>query len=200
MNVRLSTSFRFNAGVYYDNKMRINEYNLKVWMTTNSTNPANHNIAFERMKYFIYNTLDSTIFIDGSLEEQCQAYIDAGLDITTLPGSPVDQLIGIMLYYKLNAIMEDRMIVVETEFSSSMGDSMVYLHSEHETTTGVEPAPWWSSPDPVHCDSNLIESDKVVAIHQTSAWRELDMAWPDEETETGNTVVFANFKKTDDTE
>jgi hypothetical protein len=37
-------------------------------------------------------------------------------------------------------------------------------------------------------------------------WRELDLAWPDIEDnteeldESGNTIVFANFRKSDDTE
>jgi hypothetical protein len=34
-----------------------------------------------------------------------------GINVTTLPEEPVDQIIGMMLYYKLNAIMEGRMIV-----------------------------------------------------------------------------------------
>jgi hypothetical protein len=43
--------------------------------------------------------------------------------------------------------------------------------------------------------------DNVVAIPQAAAWRELDLAWTDDVAgdESGNVVVFADFKKPDET-
>ena len=120
MNVRLKHDMHFTAGVYYNGEMRMNNYNLRLWMITNTYDASSHNISFDRVKYFIYTEMDSTIFINGDDEEQCQQLVDAGLNITTLPGEPVDQLVGLMLYYKLNAIAETRMTIVETELSSVM--------------------------------------------------------------------------------
>ena len=201
MNVRLRHDMHFAAGVYYGNEMRMNHYSVRLWMTTNSHEPTDHNIAFERIKHFVYNELDSTIFINLEHTEQCQRYVDAGLKVTTMPGEPVDQLIGLMLYYKLNAIVEQRMIIDETELSSVMGENMTYLHSENENTDLVTRPDWWQSADLIHCDSTLINSEKVLTIHQLSAWRELELAWNVVEniSDTGNTVVFADFKKSDDT-
>ena len=56
------------------------------------------------------------------------------------------------------------------------------------------------TPDLVHCDTDLIDNDKVLAIHQTGAWRELDLGWIDtvQPDQTGN-IVFADFKR-DETE
>ena len=151
---------------------------------------------------FVYSEIDSTIFINSDYAEQCRQFIGTGLNITTMPGEPVDQLVGIMLYHKLNAITEDRMVIVETELSSTFGENMTYLHSENETTSNIVATAWWTSADLVHYDTQLFESDKVVTMHQASAWRDVDLAWPDSvsEEETGNTVVFANFKSTNDTE
>jgi hypothetical protein len=38
-------------------------------------------------------------------------------------------------------------------------------------------------------------------MHSTGAWRELELAWPEPDTvtETGNIVVFADFKSDHDT-
>ena len=203
MNVRLKHDMSFTAGVYYNGEMRMNNYNLRLWMITNTYDASSHNISFDRVKYFIYTEMDSTIFINGDDEEQCQQLVDAGLNITTLPGEPVDQLVGLMLYYKLNAIAETRMTIVETELSSIMGENMAYLHSENEMTENVVRPDWWTSADLVHCDTDLIDPDKVVILHQSSIWRDLNLAWPDVEVEsieeTGNTVVFADFKSSDDT-
>jgi hypothetical protein len=200
MNVRLKHDMVFTAGFYYNNSLHMNNYNLRLWMTTNTENPADHSVSFERIKYFIYNQIDSTIFINCELVDQCALLAQAGLDITPIPGDPVDQLIGLMLYYKLNAIMEDRMIIVETELSSTHGEHMTYLHSEHESTSGFVQPDWWTTPDCTHSEFEPINFDNVVAIPQAWSWRDLELAWHEEvaENNTGNIVVFADFKQPDD--
>ncbi len=199
MNVRLQYTMNFTAGVHYHERMVMNNYMLKVFMITNTTVAENTTIAFERLKYFIAE-LDSTVFVNSEEQLACQRYIDAGIKITTLPVDPVDQIIGVMLFHKLNAIMEDRIIMVETELSSVLGDSMVYIHSENETAENLVMPEWWMTPDLVHCDTDLIDNDKVLAIHQAGAWRELDLGWIDtvQSDQTGN-IVFADFKR-DETE
>jgi hypothetical protein len=189
----------FTAGVHYHEQMIMNNYMLKVFMITNTTVAENTTIAFERLKYFIAE-LDSTIFVNSEEHLACQQYVNAGIKITTLQVDPVDQIIGVMLFHKLNAIMEDRIIMVETELSSVLGDSMVYIHSENETADNLVIPEWWMTPDLVHCDTELIDNDKVLAIHQTGAWRELDLGWIDtvQPDQTGN-IVFADFKR-DETE
>lgn len=202
MNVRIQYPMRFLAGIYYDGQLRLNEYTVKAYMMTATENPADHNVALNRIKHFVYNELEDTIFIDGSEVEQCQKLIDAGLNVTTMPAEPVDQLIGIMLYSKLTAITEGRFLIGEIEISSNLGDGIVYLHGENENINDVVEPAWWSSSDLVHND--ITETDKVVTMHKSSVWRDLDLQWPDIEDnsdeETGNTIVFANFRRSDDTE
>jgi hypothetical protein len=158
-------------------------------------------VAFERIKYFVYEQLDSSIFINCAHQDQCKQFVTAGLSVTTTPGEPVDQLIGLMLYHKLNAIMEDRIVVDETEISSVLGESMVYLHSGNEHTDVEQFPDWWTTDDPSHSDYVLLAADKVVTMQNAGAWRELELAWPELEpvTETGNIVVFADFKLDHDT-
>jgi hypothetical protein len=202
MNVRLKYDFAFTAGIYHNGSFYMNNYTLRVLMATVSEDPNDQTTAFERLKYFIYTCMESTVFIDIDETEQCARYVQAGLNITTMPGAPVDQLIGIMLYHKLNAVMENRMIVFETELSSTVGEYMVYLHSEEETTVGYVQPEWWDTADLTHSEVAPANSDNVVAIPQAAAWRELDLEWTDDSVsnESGNVVVFANFKKPNETE
>jgi hypothetical protein len=202
MNVRLKYDFPFTAGIYHNGNFYMNNYTLRVLMATVSEDPDDQTTAFERLKHFIYTCMESTIFIDAAETEQCDRYVQAGLRITTMPGAPVDQLIGIMLYHKLNAVMENRMIVFETELSSAVGEYMVYLHSEEETTVGYVQPEWWDTADLTHSEFAPNKLDNVVAIPQATAWGELDMAWTDDivSDESGNVVVFADFKKPDETE
>jgi hypothetical protein len=185
----------FTAGVYWEDLMIMNNYVARVYMITNCTDNVTQNVAFERIKYFVYNELNSTIFISREYEDACKKLIAAGLKITTLPSEPVDQLIGIMLYCKLNAIMENFIVTNEVEVSSDLGENMVYIHAADESQGPFDQPGWWHDADLIHCDPDLVNNDKVVAIHRAGAWRELNLAWPDTESDkaTDNTVVFAEF-------
>ena len=200
MNVRLQYTIPFTAAVHYQDRLIMNNYLLRTYMITNTSNAENHNIAFERLKYFITEEMDSTVFINSTCVEACERYLAAGMKITTLPNEPVDQTIGVMLFCKLNAIMEDRITIVETELSSAIGDNMVYMHGEHETTDNLIFPEWWNTADVVHCDADLIDSDNVLSLLRSNVWQELDLGWPDTEpasepSEATGNIVFADFGK-----
>lgn len=199
MNVRIKCDLHFSAAVYYADQFRINHYTLRLWMTTNHNDQVSQNIALERVKYFVNQELDSTVFVNQDNTDQCAKFLQAGMSVTTLPTEPVDQIIGIMLYYKLNAIMEQNMVIMETELSSVLGDSITYLHSELEHINNIVAPDWWNTADLVHCDTNLLEHDKIVNMPRATVWRDLDLAWPEHASfpETGNIVVFADFKNND---
>ena len=194
MNVRIAQLLSFTAGAWYDDALEMNQYTVKLWMITQSENTLEQTIAFSRMKHFVYTQIDSTIFVD-SANVKAQEFAQAGIDVTTMPGDPADQLIGIMLFHKLNAIMEGRIAVVEVEISA--GDAVVYLHGENETSESLEQPNWWHSADLDHSDISN-DPDNVVSLHPEAAWRDVGLAWPSEETAvdsaTGNVVSFADIK------
>ena len=201
MNVRLKHDMQFTAGIYYNECLKMNNYMVTLWLTTMTKNIQDQNTAFERLKYFVYTQLDSTVFINQDLHQPCRKFIEAGINLTTLPGEPVDQLIGIMLYYKLNAITEQRMEIAETEISSTLGENVTYLHSDFEDSLGFQAPDWWNSADLVHSNLAFQDSDKIVTISQNTAWRDLDLSWDEvlPEKDPGNVVVFADFKNNDET-
>jgi hypothetical protein len=200
MNVRIKFPITFTAGIFYNNELQMNNYMVNLSMITNSQDGATNNIALDRIKYFIYHEIESCVFIDSAEVERCKKFIDAGIKITTIPDNPVDQLVGIMLYYKLSAITEDRLLIEEIEISSSIGEGLIYIHGEHENVDDLSVPEWWKTVDLVHCDESLISSDEIVTLANMTIWRDLNLEWPDEvESETGNTVVFADFKILDET-
>jgi len=198
MNVRIAQLLPFVAGNWFNGALEMTQYTVKLWMITHSTDPEEQTIAFRRMRHFMYEHIHSTIFIDAGETAKCVELARAGLNITTLPDEPVEQLIGIMLFHKINAIMEGRIEVMEVEVSS--GDGVIYLHDENETSEGIEQPDWWSTPDLIHCDPVLLDSDKVLSIAQSASWRNLDLAWPDVDApeDSGNIVVFTAFKDSND--
>lgn len=197
MNVRIQYHTQFSAGVHYDGQMIINHYKVTLNLTTISADAEDHNTALERVKYFIHYQLSNSIFISDEHSEQCQQYLTAGLKICTLPEEPVDQVIGIMLQSKLNAVMEDRMIVTQTEISSSIGDNIVYLHSDEEPLGPFESVGWWQESDATYFDANLVDQEKVVTVNTNSTWRELGLNWNEDDSiiPGDDKVVFADFGK-----
>jgi hypothetical protein len=190
----------FTAGIFYAGQMRMNNYQVKLHLITNSDEGDDHNIALDRIKYFLHNQLNSTVFINGAESDQCKAFASSGLKITTLPEEPLDQVIGIMLYCKLNAILEDRMIIDEVEICSELGENIIYLHGEEDAQGPFAESGWWRDSDSVHCDLTLLGHEKIVALHHLgSGWRDLGLDW---ETELiinvnpdDNKVVFADFAR-----
>jgi hypothetical protein len=186
----------FTAGVHWDDSMFMNNYVIKLYLITNCVDSASQNVALNRIKHFVYSELSNTIFINNTYVDRCQLYADAGLKITTLPAEPVDQIIGIMLYSKLNAIMENRMIINELSINSELGDHVSYLHAFDENLGEFAESGWWQDADLIHYDPTLIDSNKVVTMPH-AVWQELNLAWPIPVTDTpdNNNVVFAEFKK-----
>jgi hypothetical protein len=199
MNVRLRYSTVFTAGIFYDGQMRMNNYQVKLHLVTNSEEGDDHNIALDRIKYFLHNQLNSTVFINSAEAEQCRAFASAGINLTTLPEDPLDQVIGIMLYCKLNAMLEDRMIITEIEICSELGENIVYLHNDQDAQGPFADVGWWQEPDAVHCDLTLFDNEKTVALHHVGAsWRDLGLNWDESiiiNVNNDNKVVFADFAK-----
>lgn len=197
MNVRLQYPATFTAGVIYHGALRMNTYTARIWMTTATEEPVDHTVAYERMRYMFDQILDSSVFIDHTDTDRCRALIDAGVNIITLPAEPVDQIIGLMLYSKLNAIMQDRMIVHDIEVSSALGEGMVYLHSDEETVGPFAEDGWWNDPDPLCCHRAMLHTNNVMTMTSAPSWRDLELSWKDDRdsADTGNTIVFADFNR-----
>lgn len=196
MNVRLQYDLDFLAGVYYEDQLQMNRYTVSLNLLTKTKDSASTNIALDRAKAFVHGALESTIFINQSNIERAEFMQMIGINVTTLPEEPVDQIIGMMLYYKLNAIMEDRMTVTGLDIASSLGDNVWYQHDEEDLSGPFAGEGWWHQASMQHesVERNP-EPGNIVKVMSTG-WYELNLEWP-ENTAPGsdNTVVFANFPR-----
>jgi hypothetical protein len=196
MNVRLKYTTVFTAGVYYNDQLIMNNYRAVFKLLTGDCNSEDHNTAMERLKFFIHNQLSSGIFINQSNAKTCQTLLNSKIKVVTLPEEPIDQVVGIMLYSKLNAVMEDRMFVTDVELSSELGDNVCYLHSDDENQGPLDQLGWWQNSDSGYFNSTIIVDQKIVDLHQNYTWKELDLEWSDNQpTKQDNKLVFADFKK-----
>jgi len=196
MNVRLQINLEFPAGLYIGDQLRLNYYSVSIQLCTVTADPEQTNTAMERLKMFVYAELADTVFINQEDLERAQMLELLGMNITTLPEEPIDQIIGIALYCKLNAILEEKMIVTNVTIQSLLGDNVRYLHSSQESLGPCADPGWWTDSGPVHSNFKPATGGKrVVKINRTPTWRDMDLGWsgtepPKNET---NTVVFSKF-------
>jgi hypothetical protein len=200
MNVKLRYSITFPAAAWFEEHLLMGNYSLTLSLLTQTLDPVDQNIALDRIKYFLFNEIHSTIFVGQADTDQAESFVDIGLNITTLPQEPVDQIVGIALYYKINAIMEGRMKLTELMFSSDIGDNVEYFHSENEQTVLFPEQGWWHEPGLRHSDivvdDEETQSNNVISLATTvnSEWNQQELAWNQVEvTNDLAQVVFANF-------
>ena len=199
MNVRLEYDMTWSAAIWFEGRLQINDYTAELAICTNTSDQEDHVTSLARLNHFVYHELTNTVFINQDNQEQMQLLTTAGINITPLPEEPIDQIIGIALYCKLNAILEQRMVVTDVTIQSALGDNVRYLHSDQEGLGPCEETGWWFESSPVHSNFKPTISSKrqVVKLNRTPTWRDLDLEWsgtpaPVADSAT-NTVVFAKF-------
>ena len=196
MSVRLQYDIDFMAGIYYGDTLQLNQYSVALNLLTMTTDTEEINIAMNRVKCFIWSELENTVFINQAHAEKAEMMSLLGINVTTLPEEPVDQIIGMMLYYKLNAIMEGNMIITALDVSSELGDSVWYQHDEDDAVGPFARDGWWHRPTCQHSDVDIESTEENVVKVSTAGWHEYGLEWPGEHSEeNGNTVVFANFQR-----
>ena len=196
MNVRLQYDLDFLAGVYYEDQLQMNRYTVSLNLLTKTKDSASTNIAMDRAKAFVHGALESTVFINQANIERAEFMQMMGIRVTTLPEEPVDQIVGMMLYYKLNAIMEDRMTVTGLDIASSLGDNVWYQHDEEDLSGPFAEDGWWYRASMQHESVERDpESGNIVKVMSTG-WYELNLEWPENTAPpSDNIVVFANFPR-----
>src|SRR6056300_1494660 len=117
MNVRLEYQFKFTAGTLLEEKIHMNNYYVKVEMITQTIDGVEQNIALDRIRHMFFKHFQDCIFISEDEKETLDKLQATDFEVVVLPEVPVDQIIGIMLFAKLNAIMQDRMYITQLKIS-----------------------------------------------------------------------------------
>jgi len=194
MNVRLRTILGWNSGLVHGDQFCVNQYQAQIDMITVTADNHQQNIAYERVKHMTHYIFEDAILISRDHGKLTQ-YQQTDARVIVLPDEPVDQIMGMMLYLKFNAVMENRIVVTDVEISSVQGDNMGYLHSHGENlSTGLSQIGWWMDAGPTWYDMPVTHTrDKVVSLNARPEWTDHGLAWTDATDKQSNSVVFADF-------
>lgn len=196
MNVALGYQFEFLAGVWHDDRMQMNTYRVSISMLTTSEQPEYHNTSLERIKYFMHHVVHGSVFVADKDVSAADRLVRAGVNVMLLPEQPFDQIVGIMLACKLNAICEDHMLITDLDIQSDLGDRVIYYHSHEDPIGPLSTDGWWHDPDINKCLWTPAQeiTGNVVTIRKSVSWKDLDLNWnSDQDSDPDNTVVFARF-------
>lgn len=195
MNVKIEYPAEFLAAAYWEDSVMMNSYVVRCEMMTNTRDSREQNIALERLKYILFMQMQNSVFVDHREKAAIKRLQAAGMRTVILPEQPVDQIIGMMLYSKLDTVMEGRMSITQLKLSSELGENITYFQTDNETIGPFSQKGWWNNPEPTVSDAK--EGGKIVSIRGTTTWQLLGLDWLDhgEENNKGNTVVA--FRKDD---
>jgi predicted Fe-Mo cluster-binding NifX family protein len=171
-------------------------------MITATDSPQDTNTALDRLKYLVEEYLVDSVFIKDTNTEQIALLQTAGIKTIAMPEEPVDQIIGMMLYSKLSAVMEGAIVLRSVMISSTAGDDVIYEHDLSESTAPFDQPGWWIQSTPT-CESEPQRDvdTNLFVLSSTNQWRDLGLEWisdTDGEVDNGNVLVFTEFRNDKD--
>ena len=198
MSARLKKSFGFYTGLIYQGQFLVNHWNVNLDLVTVSDDGGELNTAYERMKYWIGRVLDDSILI-GHADPALEDVSRLNGRVIVLPDEPVDQIVGIMLYLKLNAIIENRLVVGATEIWSTQGDQTSYIHMAGENLgPDLGQDGWWSDPRPIYSMHKNLRTGNVVSLDRPAEWKDFGLGWDSDNNDPSGNVVVAQFPRNED--
>lgn len=199
MNVRLNLDLSFTAGVWFDNQFLMNQYLVNCNLITNTEEPDDVTIAVDRLRWWISNVAQNSVFIQNTETDKQQQFWGAQMNLIILPEVPTDQVIGMMLYSKLNAITEKKVLVADIQVTSMLSDGMRYIFDETDEYGVFLDDGWWNESEAVWWNKELVsqkDENGILKMNPTIHWKDVQLHWTADEVEAGN-VVVGKFKKDD---
>ncbi len=182
MITRIERDLYFAAGIHFRDAYYINTYDVALSMLIETDVPKEHAIALDRMDFFVKSIITNSVFIDAAQDEAIEKYVDAGMNIITLPGEPFDQIVAMTLLLKLNAIMEGKIKITDLTINSMLGEGLRYpiVSETAENADMMLGDNWWHNSDTDTVNSFSFEPDNnVVKLFDDSVWAEYNLSWKD---------------------
>lgn len=155
MNVRLLYKANFLGINVVESRFYPNNFKVKLSMVTGSDDPITQNVAFERIKFVIKEIFNNGIFVGGESPLAPEFLKLSPTKVIILPELAYDQIIGMALYCKLNAVLNGQLTIEDLQISSSAGENIWYAIDENDEMGNFSVPlnkkkkilPWWHRED-----------------------------------------------------
>lgn len=179
MGTKVQRDFVFQAGLHFKNKMLMNIYTLGITFYVETNFPEEQSIAMDRIKYFLYDCLEHSIFVDETETEVIEKYLTAGLNVCTLPNLPYDQIVMTALLLKFNAITENRFSITDIVLGSKMSDGVRFFGDIDTIDECFNKQGWYNEPNTNFSDykRKFSKNGKVVKLVVNNYDWEKSLKW-----------------------
>jgi hypothetical protein len=130
--IKLET--KFSSTIVIQDVLLPNTWFIDIRLVANSSvNQKNYNIGLDRIEFYVSQILDNSILLSPKSGELFNQPIGLNGCVHMLPDEPYDHLIGIVLYTKLNSILEKVFFVVTKVIISHIHMNLamvIWTHSE----------------------------------------------------------------------
>lgn len=175
INAEIEKDFTFLTSIHFEDKFFVNLYEMKAYMQILTENAIEQNIAIERLNYFLGEYIDSAVLVKESEEDAINKYRAAGLKICTTPEEPFDQIVGMILINKCNAIMEGRIVMSDITFGSKLSN-LIKFNIDHETAAAEFAGKYWYNKHTLSLH-NKTKKDKIVNLFEQNDWKDVGLTW-----------------------
>lgn len=194
MTTRIERDFSFQAGVYFQEEFLMNVYTISLYMDVETESIREQNVAMERIKYFLNDCLENSIFVQDTEHKIIEKYNSCGFKVCTVPEEPYDQIITILLLSKLNSITEGRLVITDITLGSRISDQVKFSYDIESPRGPLEVPGWWTDngtaiSDPV---KKSVRKDKIVKLFKTQStdWAEYNLIWKEKDPKIKSEIVF----------
>jgi hypothetical protein len=153
------------------------------------------NIAMDRLKYLVFEVLNSAVFVNSSEAKVIEKYQSAGLRVCTTPDDPYDQIIALLLFHKFNTITEGKLHVTHIQLESELSDGVGFmLEDEILEAAPISPG-WWTENNILVSDKISGKKEKIVRLVKKADWSTLDLDWKEKDSNQSEIVFSPEIKK-----
>lgn len=200
MNSKISKKFYLDACIHKDGTFLVNPYELELSMNVKTEDFSEQNIALGRVCYLIDEAFDSCVFVDLLDIAAIENYKKAGIKVCSIPEGPYDQIVGLILMSKINAVTEHKLIVEEIQITSKSCDSLCFYISIDNSMGYDSPEYWWNQNSLSITDRNMKSSkkEKIVELNRGSIkdWDEIGLSWKPKAKSNANIVYIDSSNQT----
>jgi len=143
---------RYTNALFLQNKLWPNDTEVSLHITPVSEDAKEQHLTFEKIKYVFAKLLQNSLFIQ-SVDIHYDQFKKLDNDVVDFFDKPIDQIVGVCLLSKLNAISGDFFRINVIEIESWQGENLRFIISENSPeydllkNTKIQ-NPWWFDSSP----------------------------------------------------
>lgn len=174
----------FFAAVHFENQFIINLYEADLRMVVHTIDPREQQIALDRVMHFVSNHLQNSLIIHQEETELVKKYEATGMRLCLIPEEPYDQVLGLILINKFNAIMEGRIEVTDLVFGSKLSEYIKFELSQEDAELLYGQKSWYNDNTVSIRDTDKTskKKDKIVKLFVDDEWEKNALTWKEKRT------------------